>query len=910
MCAFAAVFLVLSLQPANQPNAATPNPSDDSTLYVMPLLTAFESYTDQEFAQEVAQLRSRLPEGRGVKVGFSAYIYVAMQDANANSDDPASVRAGLKDTIAQIDRILTRARAHNVGVQLSLITALRETYDKYQVEAQARDRRNMQWYSDNQMAPGWVTYSRYARTQRKFIFASIQELGKVLANRMATYPDTLLAISGDGEVELSLSRAQDPANTFLADYSPFAILEFRDWLTARGLYAAGQPFAAEAYEFASRYTNDLTPATDESGDGHTLNGDFQTTFGVWGLKFFDWSLSDPLGADTKAIPAAVFEAPGFDPNTGTSISNGAGFDAPRARAPRTAWLNAWHAFRSSLVWRYNQEFAKSITTSVDSATGQTVPARKFYSYQIAADYIFNATPANPNGRLESSASSLQTADVTPHGGTGFTSFNINVGGNPNQSFLTLRNLAPAIGAKDVRWAILEWHPAVPASGTFDAALDNIEFYREDMALVEKYKGSLVVPYAWDYLAYKFKDTNFEVALRELLLRIPTNASWRTDKTSLRFTAIRNSTGIKAITSAQELLLNQAGFQGRAWAVTVSKPWVKASLMAGSGSARLMISIDPATAPRSGSFDEILSIGAADGTGTPAIVNVHLNVSAGAANPFGTFDTPAHNSTALSGSVGITGWALDDVEVTKVEIWRDPHPSDPAAAIAPAGSAQSGKVFIADATFIDGSRPDVAALYANYPRASRAGWGYLMLTRGLVWEGAGPFKLYAYAHDADGHITLLGSKTVGVNNAIATKPFGTIDTPGQGVTVSGMVDNFGWVLTRPGRTIPEQNVVIYIDGVAIGSPGGLSTRPDLEAAFGGQGFDTSQAQRVLTFDSRNYSDGLHTIGWLVIDSTGEADGVGSRFFRILNAAGGLLKRAEGLWAKGSLFTRPAADRRTG
>ena len=54
---------------------------------------------------------------------------------------------------------------------------------------------------------------------------------------MLQYPNTIVAASGDAEVELSSEKSpqfggapirSQPA--LLADYSPFAIAEFRDWL--------------------------------------------------------------------------------------------------------------------------------------------------------------------------------------------------------------------------------------------------------------------------------------------------------------------------------------------------------------------------------------------------------------------------------------------------------------------------------------------------------------------------------------------------------------------------------------------------------------------------------------------------------------------------------------------------------
>ena len=80
-------------------------------------------------------------------------------------------------------------------------------------------------------------------------------------------------------------------------------------------------------------------------------------------------------------------------------------------------------------------------------------------------------------------------------------------------------------------------------------------------------------------------------------------------------------------------------------------------------------------------------------------------------PFGLFETPAAFTQNVSGAVPLTGWALDDVEVTRVQIWRQPHPSDPPAAIQQGiGGDPNPKVFIGDATMIDGARPDVEAVY--------------------------------------------------------------------------------------------------------------------------------------------------------------------------------------------------------
>jgi len=47
---------------------------------------------------------------------------------------------------------------------------------------------------------------------------------------------------------------------------------------------------------------------------------------------------------------------------------------------------------------------------------------------------------------------------------------------------------------------------------------------------------------------------------------------------------------------------------------------------------------------------------------------------GGAGAVGSFDTPASGSS-VAGSIAVTGWALDDIGVDRVEIWRDLVPGE-------------------------------------------------------------------------------------------------------------------------------------------------------------------------------------------------------------------------------------------
>ena len=83
---------------------------------------------------------------------------------------------------------------------------------------------------------------------------------------------------------------------------------------------------------------------------------------------------------------------------------------------------------------------------------------------------------------------------------------------------------------------------------------------------------------------------------------------------------------------------------------------------------------------------------------------------GRAIPFGSFDTPVTSGTPLAGSLPSAGWALDDIGIDRVEIWRDRAPGKARAAPV----AANGKIFIADALFVTGARPDVEGAFGDHP----------------------------------------------------------------------------------------------------------------------------------------------------------------------------------------------------
>ncbi len=252
-------------------------------------------------------------------------------------------------------------------------------------------------------------------------------------------------------------------------------------------------------------------------------------------------------------------------------------------------------------------------------------------------------------------------------------------------------------------------------------------------------------------------------------------------------------------------------------------------------------------------------------------------------PFGSFDIPTNGQTGLVGDVQVGGWALGTPPV-KVQIWRNPVTGENPAAIAP-----NGLVYIEDTIFVAGTRPDVAALYPNYPNGNDAGWGAQLLSNELANSsghgalGNGTYTLHAIATDGNGLSTDVGAHVVRVNNAGSALPFGAIDTPAPGGTISGTVYvNFGWALTPGSASIPTDGptIWVFIDNQPVGHPVYNNPRSDIQSLFPGYA-NTNGAVGYFFMNTTRLTNGIHQIAWSVTDNAGHTQGIGSRYFFVQN-----------------------------
>jgi hypothetical protein len=340
---------------------------------------------------------------------------------------------------------------------------------------------------------------------------------------------------------------------------------------------------------------------------------------------------------------------------------------------------------------------------------------------------------------------------------------------------------------------------------------------------------------------------------------------------LNFGAV--GTGIR--TSAQKVRVAAAGTVN--WTASSNAGWLSCSPSSDAGNGILQISVDPSSLG-TGTHDGRIRLSSAEASNAPVDIPVRLNVreSGGTAAPFGVIDLPQEGTTGITGAIPVTGWALDDVEVARVTVWRDPVVGE--------SPSPNGYIYIGEANFVEGARPDVETTYPDWPLQQRGGWGYMLLTNFLPAGGNGSYRLRAQAVDSEGGTTWLGAKMIVCANAQSIKPFGTIDTPLPGGTIAGSgYINFAWALTPLPYRIPVDGstLTVWVDGIPLaGHPSYDHYRSDIAGLFPGY-LNSAGAVGYSILDTTAFSDGVHTLAWSVLDEAGRADGIGSRYFIIEN-----------------------------
>ncbi|MCP5053767.1 MAG: BACON domain-containing protein [bacterium] len=323
------------------------------------------------------------------------------------------------------------------------------------------------------------------------------------------------------------------------------------------------------------------------------------------------------------------------------------------------------------------------------------------------------------------------------------------------------------------------------------------------------------------------------------------------------------------TCSETVSITNSGEGNFFWKAQSDSGWLTVSPSSGTGDGEIKITVAPRILT-AGKHRGIVEVQAEEAANTPQIITVIVTVYQPGEDTklAGSFDTPGDN-TEVSGSIGVTGWALDLIGVESVKLYRK--------------ARRRNKLFyIGDAVFSEGTRPDVQKLHPNYSDSHRAGWGYMLLTNTLPNRGNGPFELHIKAKSISGQEKTIGIKTIRCNNTQAKKPFGSIDWPKAGQTVSGVYRIQGWALTPPPNKIPEdgKTINVFVDNKWVGHANYNIFRQDIAGLFK-KCLNSRGALTFFDLDTTALSNGLHQLAWSVKDNAGNMEGIGSRFFKVRN-----------------------------
>ena len=443
------------------------------------------TYSLGQSSSEIDYIKSLFGNGIYAPLYFTHFAQIDMDWTL----DPSQADSGIQAFKNQVEALITTAKTYNVELHFIINYGLARNVGAYSV-AKEEDIRNAQWYNDNNLAAAdqlsgvmndkvFGTFSRYARKLRIFHEAKIQALFAFLKQKQDDNPDFTLIVSGPGEAELNYWRIDDGSflQSDFCDYSPFAVLEFRDWIRHTGMYGPGGAYAGDGYSSGGSRYQDMNGLQN-------FNSDFGTDFTSWDLKYYNWSLTDSF--EDGALPFTGYSFGGQMPGTGPNFIEG-GFDPARIMKQKGVddFWDLWHSFREFLVAHYVKDMAKI-------ARDSGFPKKQYYTHQIPADHLFGTRPNDPlipllNPRYYTSASPMWTANAFPDTGMAITLYDLKI--NESLFFRTSLYAVPNINVMSSNWAALEYNPevhagsSIPESSVQDMYEQMIRLYNNNVHVI-------------------------------------------------------------------------------------------------------------------------------------------------------------------------------------------------------------------------------------------------------------------------------------------------------------------------------------------------------------------------------------------------------------------------------------------
>jgi hypothetical protein len=360
------------------------------------------------------------------------------------------------------------------------------------------------------------TPSRLASPLQNYNSSQVALWAESVKRLMAEFPGTIVCINGPIEEELAVGGYSN-ANK-LADYSPYAITEFRDWLRHTGIYdATTGKYAGEGAnnlivgdlltfngKLRSQFYDDPTPE-DNNGTGVSFNTWFGTNFKSWSMRYWD------LDVYKNPITDEAFDC---TPESGSGFLSG-GFDAPRTVDAKSKFWRAWSYDTNDQGLNYppgnpltpafgfRQNMVRNFVRDLFDVLYQSgLPRKLMYAHQIPGEAL--STFTGGSSRVRSSASTIWSGYLEKSQTVGITRFAVI---DPN-----------LITQYAGDWGIFEWHTA-PNSDPNAQAFYNVS----SSALTSYYthKCHYLFPGWWKNvpdgdLRFPLNDSRFADAIRNFM----------------------------------------------------------------------------------------------------------------------------------------------------------------------------------------------------------------------------------------------------------------------------------------------------------------------------------------------------------------------------------------------------------
>ncbi len=494
-----------------------PRASTENCFYVMPLFEKIRvpgSLTFDEKRAQFIKMKQQLGEGNLYhRLGFSC-IYGTNVDNEVREACKLAQELGVHLGLIFADQSHTRNDFRNIANQDLRLFQWRK--DGIDWKGAYTNSGNLE-VAEDERDYKIPTPSRLAIPLQEYNGAQVKKWGEAVKKLMADFPGVITCINGPIEEELALGGNVDQNK--MADYSPYAITEFRDWLLHRGIYdASSGKYPGEGAiglivgdlielngALRSQFYDDPNP-NDSNGTGVSFNFYFGTEFTTWNLRYWDLELFPNKITDEDFI---------CTPETGLGFTAG-GFDAPRILIPDNPFWNAWsydipdqggkypQGNPQTPAFGFRQNMVRNVVRDLfDVLESTSLPREILYAHQIPGEALGSFTGAG--GRNRSSASTVWTGYLEKSQTVGITRFG---------------PIDPALMTQYAgNWGIFEWHTspntAANAQVLYDKSWSDINRYYSN-------KCHYLFPGWWKHipdgdLRFPLNDSRFADAIHDFML---------------------------------------------------------------------------------------------------------------------------------------------------------------------------------------------------------------------------------------------------------------------------------------------------------------------------------------------------------------------------------------------------------